>query len=276
MIIDNQAPKSKTLLIPDPESCFVGALVGGIGKGKSLLGQDLILNNYKGSFNRCITINPSAHLDKTFKNFLYTPFCSFNVELDYVIRKEQADIENEKRFDVYGRNADFIEVKKQKPHLIPVQESDYHDKYSIEIIRSIVDEQKYIIKNYGSKLCSRVLLFIDDATTAGCFNKSHLDELSRLVACCRHLHISIIFSVQKFKTIVSLIRENLTFIMFFDCSPTEMEAIHQIFDLEMHFKDWLILMKKLLEKDYDYIQINLRNRKKYRLIYKKDKFVLTR
>ncbi|MES2875534.1 MAG: ATPase/DNA packaging protein [Bacteroidota bacterium] len=271
---DNQAVSSRTLLVPEAESTFTLAASGGIGKGKSRLLRKLAFKIYKEKFNRCITVNPSGKLDKDFKKFLSERFLTFNVDLDYVVRCEIAANENERRLETYGPDVELLRVKRIKPHITTMDPEDFHTKYSIGIIEELVEEQTEIIEKYGKSLASNILLVFDDSIASACFSRSHTDLLSILISNCRHLKISVIFAVQKFRCIPSLIRENLTAVMFFESSPKELETIHDTFDLEMPFSDWLLIMQSLFKKEYDYIQINLRNNKKHRLIYKIYKFVI--
>jgi len=260
MPYDNQSVNDDNL---HPQPVFTSCLSGGIGKGKTSLLLKLVLEIYRNVFNRVVCINPSGDLDEKFSLLLSEKFVKKNCALEDAINEKYWDSED--LIDIFGKSRK-TKPPKSKPEILPVLEEDFHTDYSVQIIKDLVAEQRSIIKEFGKKLASNVLLIIDDSVSAGAFSKSHQDGLSKAISNCRHLKISVLIATQKFRVVPSIIRENLTSIFFSEASPEELRCIYDIFDLEMEWKDWKALMQRLFTGNYTFVQINLRNKKKMRLI----------
>ena len=155
-------------------------LLGPSGSGKGVLLQNMILDIYKGCFERVYIFSPSINADQTWepvKNYLNKT----------------------------------ISVKKDEPPL-------YYDTNDQESLEKIIHVQKQITEHVKAKKESKrlfnILIVIDDFADDPKMSKSST-LLHALFTRGRHSGISTIVSTQKFCCIANIIRVNATELFVF-------------------------------------------------------------
>ena len=144
------------------------------GGGKTILIQNLILNVYKGCFERIYVFSPSIDIDSAWQPVK-----------DYIAK--ELKINNEK-------------------------EKIYFDSYEPDELNNIIETQHKIIellkKNKQKKLY-QILIIIDDFADDQAFTRQS-KLLHSLYIRGRHMMISTITATQVYKAISPIIRKNIT------------------------------------------------------------------
>ena len=148
-------------------------LLAASGGGKTVLIQNMIMDIYKGLFERVYIFSPSIHVDHT-----------------WISVKE------------YLKNA--INLKEDEPEM-------YYDHYDPEALEQIIETQKKIIEFQKSKKETKrlfqILIIIDDFADDPSFSR-HSKLLHSLFIRGRHSQISTVVATQKFTAIHPIIRVN--------------------------------------------------------------------
>jgi carboxylesterase type B len=148
-------------------------LLAASGGGKTVLIQNMILDIYKGLFERVYIFSPSIHVDHTWEPV-----------------KE------------YLKHA--INLKDDEPEI-------YYDHYDPEALAKIIDTQRKVIEFQKSKKETKrlfqILIIIDDFADDPAFSR-HSKLLHSLFIRGRHSQISTIVATQKFTALHPIIRVN--------------------------------------------------------------------
>ena len=212
-------PKYKGILYGLPTRSI---LLGPSGSGKSVLLVNMILDIYRGCFEKVYIFSPSITLDKT-----WTPvkeYCKTHLN--------QKD-ENEYYFSEY--NPSDLE-------------------YIINLQYKIIEYQKQI----GLKHLYQICIIIDDFIDQPKFCHSSNSLLNSLYIRGRHLCISTIASTQGYKCISPLIRKNITELFIFRLRNSSdlyawIEELSAVYD-----KDTLYNMYKMVtDQPFAFLYINL-------------------
>ena len=147
--------------------------------GKTVLIQNLILNIYRGSFERIYIFSPSVHVDDTWK-----------AVKKYIKETMKVDDEKEK---IYFEEYDPIALKK-----------------IIETQHKVIEYQK---KNKDKNLFS-ILIIIDDFADDPKFVR-YSNLLHGLFTRGRHNAMSVILSTQKYNVLAPIIRLNASALFVF-------------------------------------------------------------
>ena len=150
-------------------------VLGPSGSGKTILLQNMILNLYKGCFERIYVFSPSVNHDTTWLSV-----------------KEYVE--------------DVLDVHETD------DEKFYFDHYNAEALERIIQNQTDLIKHMKSKNMKSlysILIIIDDFADDPSFSR-HSKLLHSLYTRGRHLMISTITATQKFNAIHPIIRVNAT------------------------------------------------------------------
>ena len=149
-------------------------IVAPSNSGKSVLLQNIILDIYRGCFERVFIFSPSIHIDSVWKPVL-----------DYC-RDDLKQHENEK-------------------------EHYYFDTFDQTEFKNIIQTQAKIIKHMkdrGMKKLYNIAIIIDDFLDNQKFLK-RTPDLDMLFLRGRHLYISTFISIQKYKGVSNVIRLNI-------------------------------------------------------------------
>ena len=150
-------------------------ILGPSGSGKTVLLQNMILNLYKGCFERIYVFSPSVNHDTT--------WLSVKEYIEDVLDVHETD-----------------------------DEKFYFDHYNAEALERIIQNQTDLIKHMKSKNMKSlysILIIIDDFADDPSFSR-HSKLLHSLYTRGRHSMISTITATQKFNAIHPIIRVNAT------------------------------------------------------------------
>ena len=149
-------------------------ILGPSGAGKGVLLSNMILDIYKGCFDRIFIFSPSIDVDKTW------------IPVKEYIEKSQK-----------------VDTKKEKL---------YYDHYDAEALENIVSTQHKVaehMKTKGYTKIFQILIIVDDFADDPVFSR-HSKLLHALFTRGRHSFISTIVSTQKYRAISNIIRVNAT------------------------------------------------------------------
>ena len=157
--------------------------------GKTVLISNLIVDVYRGCFNRIYIFSPTINIDDNFK-----PVKEYIT--NYIKQNDKEKI--------------------------------YFDHYDSNDLQEIIDKQYKVIeyqKSQGHKQLFQIAIFIDDfAESTDFLRNSKL--LHALYTKGRHANISTITSVQMYKALAPIIRKNATAIFIFRLrNQDDMDAI---------------------------------------------------
>lgn len=149
-------------------------ILGPSGAGKGVLLSNMILDIYRGCFDRIYIFSPSVNVDKTWDK------CK-----EYIEKSQKVD---------------------------PNKEQIYFDHYDPEALESIVSTQTKLAEHMKAKGYTKIyqiLIVIDDFADDPTFSR-HSKLLHALFTRGRHSMISTIVSTQKYRAISNIIRVNAT------------------------------------------------------------------
>jgi hypothetical protein len=152
---------------------FRSLILGASGSGKGVLLQNMILDIYRGVFDRIFILSPSIHVDHT-----------WNSVKEY-IRKELKP--NEKEDYLFGH-------------------------YNPEALEEIINRQHQVVKylkDNDQKKLFNILIVCDDFADMPEFTR-HSKLLHQLYIRGRHDNISVCTSTQSFRAVASIVRKNIT------------------------------------------------------------------
>ena len=187
---NNNIPIVKPINIPEykykqskydmvPRVPFRSIIVASSTGGKSVLIQNLLLNVYRGSFERCYIFSPSIHTDPTF----------------YEVKKYQREV---------------MKVDDTKEDL-------YFEGFNIADLQKILEQQKKVIeyqkKNKQKELFS-ICICIDDHSDDPKFIR-YSSMLHGLFTRGRHQAVSCILSLQKYSSTAPIVRLNASSLYIF-------------------------------------------------------------
>jgi hypothetical protein len=149
------------------------------GGGKGVLMSNMILDIYRGCFDRIYIYSPSVDVDKT-----------WGPVREYIEKSQKVDTKKEKLF---------------------------YDHYDAEALENIVSTQHKLaehMKTKGYTKIFQILIIVDDFADDPTFSR-HSKLLHALFTRGRHSMISTIVSTQKYRAISNIIRVNATNLYFF-------------------------------------------------------------
>ena len=154
-------------------------LLGPSGSGKGVLLQNMILDIYRGCFERIYIFSPSINVDHTW-------------------------------LPVKKYISETINKTDEEPNF-------YYDNYDPENLEAIIDSQTEIVeyqKKHNHKKIFQILIIVDDFADSPDFSRQS-KFLHSLFTRGRHSGISTIVSTQKFAAIHPIIRVNATELFVF-------------------------------------------------------------
>lgn len=193
------------------------------GAGKTVLLSNLILNIYRGCFERIYIFSPSIDLDTTWKP----------------VKKYQGD------------TMKVIENDKEKLYF------DHYNPIDLENIISTQHKVTTLVKKQGRKKLFSILIVIDDFADDPIFTRQS-KLLHGLFTRGRHNSISTIVSTQKFAAIHPIIRVNATSLIVYRLrNYKELEAFVEEVSGLVNKKELVEIYKTATEEEYSFLYINL-------------------
>ena len=193
------------------------------GSGKTVLLSNLILNIYRGCFERIYIFSPSIDLDST-----WLPVKKYQTDTMKVVEKDSEKL--------------------------------YFNSYDPEDLEKIIETQHKVtklVKSQGRKKLFSVLVVVDDfADDANFTRKSKL--LHALYTRGRHNSISTIVSTQKFAAIHPIIRVNATSLIVYRLrNNKELESFLEEVSGLTGKKELLEIYKIATRDEYNFLYVNL-------------------
>ena len=200
-------------------------ILGPSGSGKGILLQNLILDIYRGCFERIFIWSPSVEIDQTWAPVRH-----------YIEKELKVNLEKEKcLFSEY--NPEELE------HVIAMQ-------------HKLADYQK---KQNHTKIY-QILIIVDDFADDPHFCR-HSKLLHSLFTRGRHCFISSIIATQKFRAINNIIRVNATDLYVFKLrNQGELDAFIEEVSALANKKDLLEMYHLATEEPYSFLYVKLNER----------------
>ena len=204
------------------------------GSGKTVLLSNLILNIYRGCFERIYVFSPSIEIDKTWEP----------------VKKYQAET--------------MRATEKDKDKL-------YFDHYEANDLERIIDTQHKVVKlmkaQKRTKLYS-ILVVIDDFADDPTFTRQS-KLLHSLYTRGRHNSISTIVSTQKFAAIHPILRVNATSLIVYRLrNNKELESFLEEVSGLTGKKELMAIYKIATEEEFSFLYVNLAARRVSEMFYK--------
>jgi ABC-type dipeptide/oligopeptide/nickel transport system ATPase component len=201
---------------------FRAGIIGPSGCGKTVLLQNMILDIYKGCFERIYIFSPSIDVDQTWEP----------------VKK-------------YIKNELNINTDKEQM---------YFSEYKPEDLDNIITTQHKIaehMKQKDFKKIFQILIIIDDFADSPQFTR-HSKLLHGLYTRGRHSFISTITAVQGFTTLASIIRKNLTQLYIYKLrNAKDLETIVEELSAICDKKELLDMYRMATLDAYSFWYINL-------------------
>ena len=198
-------------------------ILGPSGSGKTVLLQNLILNVYKGCFERIYIFSPSINVDAT-----WDPVRDF-------IDEEMDVHENE-------------------------DEKFYFDHYDPDALENIITTQNKVIKHMKAKKKKKlfqILIVVDDFADDPSFSR-HSKLLHSLYTRGRHAMISTITATQKFSAISPIIRVNATELYVYRLrNQNDLDKFLEEVSAVMDKKTLLKIYQECTKEPYSFLYVKL-------------------
>jgi hypothetical protein len=206
-----------------PKLPLRGVILSPSGGGKTVLLSNLILNVYRGCFERLYIFSPSVHVDAT-----------WNAVKDY--------------------QENIMKVKESP------KEKLYFDDYNPEDLQHIINTQHQVILHMKKRNLSQlysILIIIDDHADDPKFSR-HSKLLHSLFTRGRHSSISTIVSTQKFTSVGQIIRVNATFLCVYRLrNQKDLDAFLDEVSGTVGRKELLEIYNLATKEPYSFLYINL-------------------
>lgn len=203
------------------------------GSGKTVLISNLILNIYKGCFERIFIFSPSVHLDQTWS----------------AVKKYQEDVMKVSESD---------------------KETLYFDYYDADDLENIIDTQHKVtkhIKDSGKKKLFSILIVVDDFADSVEVSR-HSKLLHALFTRGRHHSISTIVSSQKYNALATIIRVNATALIVYRLrNYAELEVFLTENGALIDKKSLLEIYREATKEPYSFLYVNLTARNIKEMFY---------
>lgn len=208
-------------------------ILGPSGSGKTILLQNMILDIYRGCFERIYIFSPSINVDQT-----WAP-----------VKKYIKD-----------------ELKVSDSEEEPI----YFDHYNSEALDNIIQTQHKLVqymKDHGHKKIYNILVVVDDFADDPSFTRNS-KLLHALYIRGRHTFISTITATQVFKALSPVIRKNITELYVYRLrNYADLEAWIEEVSAIYDKKTLLELYHLATFEPYSFLYINLTARKKDDMFY---------
>lgn len=246
-----------------PKLPFSMVLSASKGKGKSSLLINLLINTdfLAGKFNQIFIISPTNKLDSKFNILKSTEgILKPNLPLLKLFKNKLKD--------------KIVSPVNEAPEYNSVlNDEDFYEKVSIDLLKQIIEEQKMIIENYGKSVADNILLVYDDCASQRKFWNSN--AVQQLIFNSRHYKTSIIITTQSYFSIPKPLRLNTSiFALFYTANEKELRSIYEENSSNLNFKQFSSMFSKVCNsKDFNFLVVNYQNNEKYRYAECYEKFI---
>ena len=255
--LDKQKDKKEPGYIAKiPFSMYVVAQKGG---GKSTTIIQLLKNPLKGKFNRIFWVSPTANLDekiqllKEERNLL-----AKNENLLALLKRMK------KKKTIMGDGLD-IDYKTE------MDSSDFKSKLDILFLQEIINEQKYIISEFGKKFADNILIVFDDSVLDDILKDKKFIEI---LFQSRHYKLSFIIISQSYKALAKKVRINTSQLLLYETGNSkELREIYEENNNGVSFEKFMNFYQEAIKIPYNFLNINNDNFLNRRFISGFNKFL---
>lgn len=255
--LDKQKDKKEPSFIAKiPFSMYVVASKGG---GKSTTIIQLLRNPLKGKFNRIFWISPTAHLDEKIQSLKEERnLLAKNDKLIALLKRMR------KRKNIMGDEID-IDFKTQ------MENSDFKSKLDIPFLQELIDEQKYIISEFGKSFADNILIVFDDSVLDDILKDKKFIEI---LFQSRHYKLSFIIISQSYKALAKKVRINTSQLLLYETGNSkELREIYEENNNGISFDKFMTFYKEAIKIPYNFLNINNDNFLNRRFISGFNKFL---
>ena len=210
-----------------PQLPFRSCILGPSGSGKTILLQNMILDIYKGCFEKIYVFSPSIFIDDAW------------LQVKKYIEKECNQSDDDK-------------------------EPPYYDHYDAEALSKIMEMQKKITKyqkDNDQKKLFNILVILDDLADSKTAMKNN-QLLNSLYVRGRHVNCSVIVSTQVYKALDTVIRKNFTHIFVYRLrNYSDLEGLVDELSALTDKKTIIEIYKMATTEPYSFLYINLMAKK---------------
>ena len=137
--------------------------------------------------------------------------------------------------------------------------SEYDEELIEALYEMLQDEFEEAIEN--NKRPKNTLVIFDDMSFGGIFKGKNFGVINKMFSNGRHINLSCIITAQKYSTIGSNQRENMTMGIFFSCSDKQLELITEDINYLTDKKSFKSRYRKVCNEKHSFFVVNFTNPK---------------
>jgi len=249
-----------------PVDNFVWYIVASRGSGKTTLVINALLKLYLNQFNKIYWISPTSKLDVKTQILKESEILTPNKPLIRLMNK----LARQKNKEILSdpNQMEIIDINEVE---LKMTDDDFIEELTPELMSDIVEQQKFIIENYGKNYADRILIIMDDSIDSKIITSKYFKDL---ILKGRHYNISNIIISQSYRLLPKYIRTNANFISLFETgNRKEMEILYDELHNNLSKNDWQDMYKEITNIPYGFLSVNYNNQKGYRFIQNLDKII---
>ena len=250
--LDNQVNQEPSLIMKPP---FTSYLISQKGGGKSTLLLNLLLSKdlLAGTFHQIYIISPTSALDSKMNILNTTPgICKVNTKLINILKQKG-------KIQLMDSG-----ISSEREYSTSIPEENFIEEVSIDLLKTLIEEQKSIIEKYSKAVSDKILLIYDDCISNKKFFNSQ--AVQKLLFNSRHYNVNIIITSQSYKCLNKSLRLNMSQLILFSTSnEKEIQSIYEENSSSLGYKQWLQVYREITDKPFNALVINYQNKKEYRL-----------
>jgi hypothetical protein len=248
--LDKQKHTNISTVPQHPFTCYI---TGAKCSGKSTLILNLLLKEefLNGKFNKVYFVSKTCKLDAKLNVLKEKDITIPNYKLIKLLRSLK------KKKQIMSSIDDIPEDLTRN-----MDEDDFIEDITPEFLEQIIQEQKYIIKNFGKQFADRILIVLDDSISDKTLNTSFFKNM---VFNSRHLNISMIIVSQSYYCLQKSVRNNNSHLILYETGNiSELKDIYSENAGKHSFNTFLKMYRECVDEPFGFIVINYQNPMKYR------------
>lgn len=256
---------------------FTMGLIAPKGSGKTT-----VMCNYlkfmAGYFHTILIFSPTIESDEKWDVIKESKLLVENLPLKKFI-KELKRKNTQKQHEIVQTPVGQIPDIKEEEFSPYIPEEHFYDDYDDDTFRTIMEEQKALIKllkKHGQPkyLANRILVIFDDLVGSALFSGKRGSYFKGVNTRHRHYSASFMMVTQGYKEIPKTIRTNFTCLIAFEIgNEKEVEAIYEEFSMGLKRDDWQEVYEYAIATDYSFLYINFQKEKRLRLMKNFDEYL---
>lgn len=250
--LDNQVSKEPSL---NPKTSFICYMCASRGSGKTVTLINMLINKelLGEKFNQIYIISPTNKLDAKWDLLKNTNTLLINHKLINKLKKEK---QKNKLFETFKETSSNYSTK--------IPDENFIEDVNVDLLKSLIEEQKKIITEYGKEFADEILIVYDDCISAKKFFSS--ESVQKLIFNSRHFKISLIITSQSYKSLPKCLRLNVSLmILYYTANKKELETIYEENSSSLGFKAFEKIFQDITNVPFNFLCINYQNDSKHRL-----------